>query len=58
MVDINSLEIRETAMRLAKTVEGFKRRYFLSRVAVGREPRIKVLRGFRGLGKPPHYYSF
>ncbi|MEK6979162.1 MAG: AAA family ATPase [Candidatus Micrarchaeota archaeon] len=51
MVDINSLEIRETAMRLAKTVEGFKRRYFLSRVAVGREPRIKVLRGFRGLGK-------
>src|SRR3989338_165202 len=51
MADINSLEIREIAMRLAKTVEAFKKRYFLLRVLVGKEPRIKVLRGFRGLGK-------
>ncbi|HII54421.1 hypothetical protein AUJ13_01650 [Candidatus Micrarchaeota archaeon CG1_02_49_24] len=51
MNEVNTLELKETALRLAKNTEGFGRRYFLSGIEIGKEPRVKVLRGFRGVGK-------
>ncbi len=51
MADINTIEIEEAALRLVKNTKNFKKRFFLSKIEVGKEPRIKVLRGFRGVGK-------
>jgi len=44
-------KIKEVAFGLAKGAEGLRPRHFLSSISMGREPRIKVLRGFRGVGK-------
>jgi len=49
MIDLG--KIKEVAFGLAKGIESLNRRYFLKDVLIGREPRIKVLRGFRGVGK-------
>ncbi len=51
MDSINITRIKEVSRELAGRVQGLPKRYFLSKVEVGKEPRIKVLRGFRGLGK-------
>ena len=51
MTEINSLAMRESAMRLASGAAQLQKRYFLSGISIGAEPRIKVLRGFRGVGK-------
>jgi len=51
MDSINITRIKEVGRELAERVQGLPRRDFLSKVEVGKEPRIKVLRGFRGLGK-------
>lgn len=51
MAEINALAIRESAMRLASGVQQLQKRYFLPQISIGTEPRIKVLRGFRGVGK-------
>ncbi len=44
-------KIKEVSLSLAKNAEKFLPRYFLKKIALGREPRIKVLVGFRGVGK-------
>jgi len=51
MTEIDVLKIKEIAINLAKSVEGFEKRDFLAAIHLGKEPRIKVLRGFRGIGK-------
>ncbi len=51
MDSINITRIKEVSRELAERVRELPRRYFLNKVEVGKEPRIKVLRGFRGLGK-------
>jgi predicted AAA+ superfamily ATPase len=45
------VRIKEIAFGMRKGVESFVKRYFLNSINIGKEPRIKVLRGFRGLGK-------
>jgi len=47
---INLSKIKEVAFGLLKNTEGYKARYFLNKITPD-EPRIKVLRGFRGVGK-------
>ncbi len=44
-------ELKKIAIGLAENAKHLHRRSFLDKVQVGREPRIKVLRGFRGVGK-------
>ncbi len=51
MVMVDEIKIKEIALRMAVRTEGFKERYFVKELSLDREPRIKVLRGFRGLGK-------
>ena len=51
MDNIDLIGIKESALRLVKSVEGLKKRDFLSTIEIHSEPRIKVLRGFRGVGK-------
>jgi predicted AAA+ superfamily ATPase len=51
MAEIDISRIKETALRLAKSTEEYKHRYFLDLIQPESEPRIKVLRGFRGVGK-------
>lgn len=49
MIDVN--KIKESSSNHAKEVQGLGKRFFLNDLRIGKEPRIKVLRGFRGLGK-------
>jgi predicted AAA+ superfamily ATPase len=51
MVEVDISRIKETALRLAKSTEEYKFRYFIREIKPEKEPRIKVLRGFRGVGK-------
>jgi uncharacterized protein len=51
MDTIDLVGLKESALRLKKSVEGFKYRDFISKIEITTEPRIKVLRGFRGVGK-------
>lgn len=51
MAEADVLKVKEIALNLAESVQGFGRRRFLDWLKVGAEPRIKVLRGFRGVGK-------
>jgi len=49
--DADIAEIKEASVRLARLTHGFKTRYFAEKISLWREPRIKVVRGFRGAGK-------
>lgn len=51
MIEIDVLKIKEIALGLAQGTQGLKRRFFMSAHSFDDEPRIKVLRGFRGVGK-------
>lgn len=51
MAEIDLAGIEETSWRLAAGIRGLVKRDFVSGIAPGKEPRIKVLRGFRGVGK-------
>jgi len=51
MAEIDIIRIKEIALNLAKETDSLEKRYFLEEVRIGKEPRIKVLRGFRGVGK-------
>lgn len=51
MPEIDLIKIREIALQLTKSTEGLQKRYLVDELKLGKEPRIKVLRGFRGLGK-------
>ncbi len=44
-------KIKEIALERITAVKGLKTRYFLGAVRLESEPRIKVFRGFRGVGK-------
>ncbi|MFH1246911.1 MAG: AAA family ATPase [Candidatus Micrarchaeota archaeon] len=48
---VNVAKIIESSKTLARNVDGLAKRLFLNNLQVGKEPRIKVLRGFRGVGK-------
>ncbi len=50
-MEIDIIRINEIGLRLAKTTQTLKRRHFINNIELGKEPRIKVLVGFRGLGK-------
>ncbi|MDO8554842.1 MAG: AAA family ATPase [Candidatus Micrarchaeota archaeon] len=50
MAELEIIKIKEISFTLAKSVESLSYRSFFSLVKLG-EPRIKVLRGFRGVGK-------
>ncbi|MBW2979562.1 hypothetical protein DRZ77_00435 [Candidatus Woesearchaeota archaeon] len=47
------IELREIALRLIEKIKQYRKRYFLLKLmkSMKREPRIKLLRGFRGAGK-------
>jgi predicted AAA+ superfamily ATPase len=49
LIDIDS--IKEIAFRYRADVELFKKRFFVSQISFDKEPRIIVIKGFRGLGK-------
>lgn len=51
MAEVEIARLRELSVKLAEGTNGLVRRDFLSKLRLGREPRIKVLRGFRGVGK-------
>ncbi len=51
MADIDTLKIREIGLRLSQSVVDFTPRSFIHQIHPGKEPRIQVLVGFRGLGK-------
>lgn len=44
-------EIKEASIRLSDGAGALAKRYFTASVELGIEPRIKVIRGFRGVGK-------
>ncbi len=50
-MDLDLSKIKEIGLRLSQRASGFNRRTFVKKIKLGREPRIKVLVGFRGLGK-------
>jgi predicted AAA+ superfamily ATPase len=49
LIDIDS--IKEISSRYRADTESFKKRFFISKISFDSEPRIKVIKGFRGLGK-------
>ncbi len=49
MIDID--KIKESNLNHLKEVAGLSKRFFSDELQIGKEPRIKVLRGFRGVGK-------
>ena len=51
MAEIDLIKIKEIGLRLAQSVTLYKERDFLNQLHLNKEPRIKVLVGFRGLGK-------
>ncbi len=51
MAEIDITKIKEIGLRLAQSVLNFTPRSFIHQVHIGKEPRIQVLVGFRGLGK-------
>ncbi len=51
MQNIDLVKLEEISIRLAADAQGLKKRDFVTKIALGKEPRIKVLRGFRGVGK-------
>ncbi|MFH0927499.1 MAG: AAA family ATPase [Candidatus Micrarchaeota archaeon] len=51
MNEIDLAKFEETSIRLAVAVQKLAKRDFLAKIALGKEPRIKILRGFRGVGK-------
>ena len=51
MADIDITKIREIGLRLSQSVLNFTPRSFVHQIRPGKEPRIQVLVGFRGLGK-------
>jgi len=51
MPEIDLIKIKEIGLRLVQSVVPWNRRDFVPEVIIGKEPRIKVLVGFRGLGK-------
>ncbi len=44
-------EIKEASIRLSEGAGGLPKRFFTGSIKPGAEPRIKVIRGFRGVGK-------
>ncbi|MBI4210393.1 MAG: ATP-binding protein [Candidatus Diapherotrites archaeon] len=48
-VDIDS--IKEISVRASAGVEKYRKRFFAQKIVIGEEPRITVVRGFRGVGK-------
>lgn len=51
MVEIDTIKIKEIALGLSSSTAGLTKRAFIKDVNLGIEPRIKVFRGFRGVGK-------
>ena len=51
MPEIDLSKIKEIGLRLAANAENQKKRDFVNKISIGKEPRIKILRGFRGVGK-------
>ena len=51
MESIDTANLKEISQKLMASKAGLPRRYLLDDISVGKEPRIKVLRGFRGVGK-------
>ncbi len=51
MNEIDLVKIKEISLNFSRGIEGLGKRAFLERINVIREPRIKILRGFRGVGK-------
>ncbi len=51
MQNIDLAKFEEIAIKLAKDAQTLKKRDFVNKIELGKEPRIKVLRGFRGVGK-------
>lgn len=51
MAETDLIKVKEIGLRLSHTVEELRKRDFLRKLKLGSEPRIKVLVGFRGLGK-------
>jgi uncharacterized protein len=49
LIDIDS--IKEIASRYYADTKLLKKRFFVSKISFDMEPRIKVIKGFRGLGK-------
>ncbi len=48
-VDVDS--IRELSARASTGAGKYRKRFFAEKIRLGKEPRITVIRGFRGLGK-------
>ncbi len=48
-IDVDS--IREISYRASTGVEKYRKRFFAGKIRLGREPRVTVIRGFRGVGK-------
>jgi len=51
MAEIDKNSLKETAIRLSNTTKEYAKRYFVEGIEIKKEPRIKILRGFRGVGK-------
>ncbi|MEW6528830.1 MAG: AAA family ATPase [Candidatus Micrarchaeota archaeon] len=51
MAEIDSSSLKETFLRLKESVRSYTKRRLVNSIALGKEPRIKVIRGFRGVGK-------
>ncbi|HIH10261.1 MAG TPA: ATP-binding protein [Candidatus Diapherotrites archaeon] len=48
-VDVDA--IKEISARASTGIEKYRKRFFAEKIHAGKEPRITVIRGFRGLGK-------
>ncbi len=51
MEQIDTANLKEISQTLMAEKASLPKRYLLNKIFLGKEPRIKVLRGFRGVGK-------